>query len=146
MAGRHDKFRGIGRIDGSEGVRVACDAGINLAVRRTHGELDHVALENCGGVEDLVRRDTVSGADDEIAIRIRRRERAVWQFLCRDVAGRVRVAGGRRLALGVRWGRSGLREDRRENHHQTNQNANAEGAHDRSHDDIVQHSHRQWDQ
>src|SRR5256885_14986071 len=41
MAGRNNEPGGILGIDGSERIRIARNAGINLAVRRVHRELDH---------------------------------------------------------------------------------------------------------
>src|SRR5205807_2675851 len=67
VAGGDDEFGGFGRVHGAEGVGLARDAGIDLAVGRLHGErvhrpLGHAVLSRHGGVA-LVR-----GTDDEVAV------------------------------------------------------------------------------
>ena len=87
---------------------LARDAGIDLAVRRLHREVEDLSLRHAF-LRGHLRRGIVRRADDEISIGIRRRHRAVRQFLGRDVTGRVRIAGGRRGSHTARRGGWSLR-------------------------------------
>ena len=82
---------------------LARDAGIDFAVGRFHGEVVDRSLRHAF-LRGHLRRRVVRGAEDEIAVGVRRSVRAVGQFLRRDIAGRVRIARGRRRTRGARAG------------------------------------------
>ena len=95
MAGGDDELGRVGGIGRAERVGVARDAGIDLAVGRIHREVVHRSLRHAF-LHGHFRRGLVRRADDEVSVGIGRRNRAVGQFLGLDIAGRVRIARGRR--------------------------------------------------
>ena len=91
------ELRGIVRIGRAERALLARDARIDLAVGRAHREVVHRALRHAW-LHRHLRRRIVRRPDDEVAVRVGRRNGAVRQLLRRDVARRVRIASGRRRA------------------------------------------------
>jgi hypothetical protein len=72
MAGGDHELRRIGGIDGAKCAGLACDAGIDPAVRRAHREVVDRSLRHAF-VHGHFRRGIVSRADDEVSVGIGRR-------------------------------------------------------------------------
>ena len=89
-------------IGGRMGVGVARDAGIILAVLGVHGEFHDRSVELTIGIGQL-RRGSMRGADDEVAVLRGVGDGAVGQLRCRDVSRRMGIARGRNRAA---WTRS----------------------------------------
>ena len=97
VAGGDYKFGGVVRVCCAERALFACDARIDLAVGRFHGEVEDLALRDAFLYGHL-RRGIVGGAEDEVSVGLYRRDGAVGQVLSLDVARRIGVAGRRRRA------------------------------------------------
>ena len=69
VAGGDDKFGRVCGIGRAEGSGLAGDAGIDLAVTGTHGELDDLALRDAG-LRGHLRSGDVGRAEDEVAVGI----------------------------------------------------------------------------
>ena len=109
MACGHHKLRGVSRIHRSESVGVARNAGIDFALRRAHREFNHRALGEAA-LGGHLGRNIVGRADDETAVHVRGRRRAVGHFLGCDIAGSVGITCRRGRALGVLRRRRSLAE------------------------------------
>jgi hypothetical protein len=101
VAGGDDEFGRIGKIRSAEGAGHAGDAGIDLAVGRTHGEFEDRSVRH-SWLHRHLRRGIVRGAEDEVAIGVCGSVDSVGQFFGGDKAGSVGITGGPR---GARWRR-----------------------------------------
>ena len=100
MAGGDDQLGGVGGVGRAEGVGLARDAGIDLAVGRFHGEVEDRSLRHAF-LHGHLRRGVVRGAEDEVSVGVCRSVGAVGQVFRRDITGRVGIAGRRRRARGA---------------------------------------------
>ena len=97
MAGGHHQLGRVTGIRRAKGLSIPCDAGIDFAVGRVHGELIHRSLRH-SFVHGHLSGGLVSGADDEVPVRVRRRIDAIGQLCSSNVPRRVGIAGRRRGA------------------------------------------------
>ena len=92
MAGRYHQGRRIGRTRRAERPGIAGDARKNPAVRRSHGEGMNRAARYTFAHNHFKRGD-VRRTDDEVSVRVRRRNAAIGQLLGGDESRSVRISG-----------------------------------------------------
>jgi hypothetical protein len=95
MTGRNHHLCWIVGVRRAEGARFPRNARIDLAVRRTHGELVQRPLRHAWLLIH-VRRARMGRPNDEVTIRSRRWNRTVGKLFSGDVSSRMRIASRRR--------------------------------------------------
>ena len=108
VAGGNDEFGGIRGIECAKCIGLARNAGKDLAIRRTDGELINRSLRHAF-LRGHLRRGVVRGPENEVAIGICGGIDAIRQIFSLDISGRAGIARGRSRARRV-WRRlRGLR-------------------------------------